>query len=343
VDHQLQSRWQLTRRHVLWAVGIIAFLTVSVFIGYRYGITLWDWIKLLIVPAVIAGGGLWFNRQQRERELEIAREQREQEVAIAERRAQDEALQAYLDQMSHLLLEKKLRNSEEDAEIRALARAHTLRVLRQLDPNRKRNVLEFLYQSKLITRSHRVILLWGANLHRASLQEIFLVEADLSALPREQVSWLDAMVHGDHRLPKVVASGRIDFRETNLLGANLSEASLREADLRNANLRLAILYNTDLRGADLRNANLQEAILSKAFLRGDSLRGADFREAALRGMSLLEAPRLRDANLRGADLSGADLSSAEVKVEHLVDECASLKGATMPNGQKYEDWLKSKD
>jgi hypothetical protein len=48
-------------------------LTVSILIGYRYGITLWDWIKLLVVPAVIAGGGSWFNRQQHERELEIAR------------------------------------------------------------------------------------------------------------------------------------------------------------------------------------------------------------------------------------------------------------------------------
>ena len=60
---------------------------------------------------MIAGGGLWFNRQQRERELgiareqqerelRIAREQRERELGIAERRTQDEALQAYLAQMS---------------------------------------------------------------------------------------------------------------------------------------------------------------------------------------------------------------------------------------------------
>jgi hypothetical protein len=35
------------------------------------------------------------------RELEIAREQREREVEIADRRAQDEALQAHLDQMPH--------------------------------------------------------------------------------------------------------------------------------------------------------------------------------------------------------------------------------------------------
>jgi hypothetical protein len=33
-------------------------------IGYSYGITLWDWANLLIVPAVIAGGGVWFANQR---------------------------------------------------------------------------------------------------------------------------------------------------------------------------------------------------------------------------------------------------------------------------------------
>lgn len=55
---------------------------------------------------MIAGGGIWFNRQQRERELEIASEQRKREVEIAEHRTQDEALQAYLDQISDMLILK---------------------------------------------------------------------------------------------------------------------------------------------------------------------------------------------------------------------------------------------
>jgi uncharacterized protein YjbI with pentapeptide repeats len=40
---------------------------------------------------------------------------------------------------------------------------------------------------------------------------------------------------------------------------------------------------------------------------------------------------LNTANLRGADLRGANLSDAD------------LGGATMPNGQKYEDWLNNKE
>jgi hypothetical protein len=61
VDQEQQSRWQPTRTQLLWAGATAALLTAAVLIGYRYDITLWDWIKLLIVPAVIAGGGLWFN------------------------------------------------------------------------------------------------------------------------------------------------------------------------------------------------------------------------------------------------------------------------------------------
>ena len=58
--------------------------------------------------------------------------------------------------------------------------------------------------------------------------------------------------------------------------------------------------------------------------------------------------------LGGADLSGADLNTADLKGatlgnakgvtnQELEQKAKSLEGATMPNGQKYEDWLKSKD
>jgi len=92
MEQQEQPRRRPTRRQVLWAPGLAAVLAVAVLISYRYDKTLWDWMKLLIVPAVIAGGGLWFNRQQRERELEIAREPRERDVEIADRRAQERSV-----------------------------------------------------------------------------------------------------------------------------------------------------------------------------------------------------------------------------------------------------------
>jgi hypothetical protein len=70
MDDQQKTGEQPTGRLILWIGLSLAVLAIAILIGYRYGITLWDWIKLLIVPGVIAGGGFWFNRQQRERELE---------------------------------------------------------------------------------------------------------------------------------------------------------------------------------------------------------------------------------------------------------------------------------
>jgi hypothetical protein len=51
---------------------------------------------------------------------------------------------------------------------------------------------------------------------------------------------------------------------------------------------------------------------------------------------------LREADLQGASLQGADLREAKVTDEQLA-HASSLKGATMPDGQKYEDWIKDKE
>jgi uncharacterized protein YjbI with pentapeptide repeats len=62
---------------------------------------------------------------------------------------------------------------------------------------------------------------------------------------------------------------------------------------------------------------------------------------------------LSDANLRYTNLSGADLRSANLRNADLTGAKAwtvkqltsakNLERATMPNGQKYEDWLKSRE
>jgi Pentapeptide repeats (8 copies) len=184
---QQEPRWQPTRRQLLWTgatVGLL-LLTIAVVIGYRYDITVWDWLKLLIVPVVIAGGGLWFNRQQRERELEIARQQREQELDISERRTQDEALQAYLDQMSDMLLPNKDRPSLYKARagdsLSSVARARTLTALPRLDEDRKARVVQFLHESGLITKNRPILDLSDTDLSDTDLDGAVLDNADLAA------------------------------------------------------------------------------------------------------------------------------------------------------------------
>jgi uncharacterized protein YjbI with pentapeptide repeats len=77
---------------------------------------------------------------------------------------------------------------------------------------------------------------------------------------------------------------------------------------------------------------------------GALLCGADLAEANLAKADLAKA-NLVDANLVDANLRGAYLYQASLTVswEELERHAKSLEGATIPNGQKYEEWLKSKD
>jgi uncharacterized protein YjbI with pentapeptide repeats len=298
----------------LWAIRLGILLGLLVAIGYSYGVTLWDWIKLLIVPAAIAGAGLWFNTQQREREQQIA-----------DNRAQDDSLQAYLDGMSQLLTDKDLplHSAQPGDSLSTVARARTLTVLGRLDEDRKRSVLQFLYEAgliykgqtilneaDLIERRHRIVRLEQANLIGANLNRAFLHRSDL----REAI-----------------------LRWAILGGANLSRALLSGADLHGS-----FLSNADLSGADLSEANLSEAILAGANLSGAVLSNADLREAILYRTNLHES-LLSNADLSGAELKKTNLSGAWEWTEGQLSEARTLEGATMPDGQKYEDWLKDRE
>ena len=256
----LVGDWRPTPRQVLWAIRIAIILSLLVAIGYVYGITLWDWIKLLIVPAVIAAGGLWFNRQQHERGLEIENE-----------RAQDEALQAYLDQIGQLLLDKErpLRESKEGDEVRILARARTLTVLARLARDRKMSVIQFLYESGLIDDYNGIVDLRGADLSGANM------------------------------------SG------TSLRNANMSNADLSNADLSGVKLSDANLSNADLSGALLYGAKLSEANLSRANLGWTNLRASlGWTEKQLAEAKTFEGTIMPDGQiLRGAETPGGPPSS----------------------------------
>jgi hypothetical protein len=301
VDQQQQSRWRPTRKQVSWTVGIIAVIVGAyIFLRFAYvrewkwtGLvknpdyhnrTLWDWLNLLIIPAVLAAGGLWFNQRQQAR-AEMSETQR----------AQDEALQAYLDKMSDLLIDNDLHKKEGDYdETRVTARAHTLAVLERLDAKRKRTVLLFLREARLINR--------------------------YKYCPRGQEQEVTYYPH-------YVGLGGADLSGAYLEDARLISTSGHEpVSLKEANLKDAVLHCADLRGADLSGADLSGANLNQAKL----------------GQADLPYPELSTANLSGANLSGADLINAEVTKEQLLN-AESLKDATMPNGQKYQDWRKDRE
>ncbi len=184
--------------------------------GFR-GKTLWDWMQLLIIPIALAIGGFALNRLQSNREATRAEQRAQVDRDIATDNQREQTLQSYLDTMSELLLDGKLRTSPEGAEIRSVARIRTLSTLRRLDSNRKGTLLQFLHEARLISTTEQIIDLTTTDLTRADLTRTRLPAATLL--------------------------------KTDLTGAVLKGASLGGATLTGATLTMADLTDADFTGA----------------------------------------------------------------------------------------------
>lgn len=232
-------------------------------IGFQ-GKTLWDWIQLLIVPALLSGGALFFNDRNAKTQLELASDSQ-----------QETALQDYIDDMSTLLLDADLRGSQTGSEPRTVARTRTLSVLRAVDADRARTVLQFLQETQLISITAPVIVMNLAN-----LPEVDLFRTDLSYTDLGGVRLTDAVLT------------EADLIGTNLARADLTTARMSGADFSGANLAGAILANTTLTNANFTGANLTGANLA-----GANLAGAVLTNAQLTDEQLAQAKSLTGATL----------------------------------------------
>jgi uncharacterized protein YjbI with pentapeptide repeats len=376
---QEERRTQQEQSGGLWAAGIffVAFVFLLIVLGGYVqdwewtGFpkrSLWDWLDVLIVPAVLAIGGYWFAEQR-------AKSDRHIEV----QRAQETALQALLDQITHSDTYSELRTAPASGHKRAAVRAKIQTLLLRLDEVRKGILLSSLHGVKLIRKKEITPYEYTKEESEKTGEErwrypiLSLNDIDFSRTELNP----DTKLTFDDLRGIILRSAKLS--RVNLSGANLRNADLRDADLSGAQLRKANqqdseripgefhnevdkakdiggrsasgLWKTDLSGANLSGAKLSRANLGEADLIGanlfnTNLIGADLNSATLIAADLREATllraNLRKANVRGANLRGADLSGAKGRSnEELEQQAYSLEGATMPDGQKYEEWLKS--
>jgi uncharacterized protein YjbI with pentapeptide repeats len=237
-----------------------------------------EWQGFAQVLAIFSGGiaaffGLYLTRQtiRTTRKVEEDRANKAQELETA--RARDAALRACLEQLGRLLTDDKWGTNDQAGgtgdtlrklgrlltghkwgtkdqaggqadTLRNLARAEAVSVLGPLDGPRKRILVRFLYESRLLDKDSP-----GVDLNRAVLRE-----ADLSRLNLSNAA-----------LSGVRLSGA-DLSRATLAGSDLSGSDLRDlrdssnGDLiRSTNLRHANLSGTNLKSADLRGVDLSKA------------------------------------------------------------------------------------
>ncbi len=125
----------LVKRHRVWTllaaaalIGLVVLAVGGYFFGWTWtgfaGNTVWDWLSLLITPVAIGAATIAFTIQQSQRGLAESERQRQFTLQIADIRQQENALEAYLDHISHLLIENDLKQSPPGSAVREAARAH---------------------------------------------------------------------------------------------------------------------------------------------------------------------------------------------------------------------------
>ena|SRR5215203_79330 len=236
------SHTDRTTRRILNFAYALYVVTILVVLAYGYlvmpgwvgvaGKSFWDYLVFLVPLGISVQLALFASMQSSDR-ARIEEERAHRQHTIEEEKAQESAVQTYLDQLASLVAQSGSHTLQESAEVRPLVTARTRMLLNQVDGYRKKNVLQFLYEGRLIQGNPPTVSLRGAD-----LREVNLGYVDLSS-------------------------------------ANLSGANLQRADLTGANLTGARLMDADLKDANLKDANLERTIMPDGQNYDDWLKSKD--------------------------------------------------------------------
>jgi uncharacterized protein YjbI with pentapeptide repeats len=158
-------------------------------------------------------------------------------------RQRQQILDDYFAYISELLLAEHLSQETGLNLARELARTRTLTALRLLDGKRKAQVLQFLYEARLID-ADPIIDLNGADFRDAFLDEATLSKAELRGVYFPGASIRHATLSGADLRGS-------DFSNVDFDGSNLTDVRFVQARLDGADLRTATLKNTDLSEVNL--------------------------------------------------------------------------------------------
>ncbi len=348
---------------------------------------LWDWLALLGIPVLLVILGTQFQSNEKklaeekvkaekeriDEQVQAEKERIDEQVQAERERADEqakaekekttnilneEALQAYIDRMSELLLDKNLKSLSANDSLREaaldVARARTLSVLRRLDMDgeRKGSIIRFLIDAEFINELQLDLSyaklsgtdlnganlsranFYGANFYGANLNGAKLSGANLSGANFYGAKLSGANFYGADLSGAKLSGAKLsganfygaDLSRAYLSGANLNGANFYGANLSSANLSSANLCFANLSGANLCFANLLGAYLSSAKLNGANLSGANFFSA-----------NLSDAKLSGADFNGTKLSNADLTGASLME----AKNLTSEQIKQAKNWDKA--
>ncbi|CAF1163024.1 unnamed protein product [Didymodactylos carnosus] len=235
--------------------------------------------------------------------------QRQEEQQQADTLQKERIFTSYVDDISKLLLTKEVTT---DNKALLYIRTKTLSSLRKLDPERKKHLLFFLYESQLLqydkTKKHSRSIL---NLAGADLNYIYVTKLknfnnlSLPGVDLNHAGYINCHLQNSRFADSTM--NNIKFINSFLLGTRFSRCSLERADFR----------NTTLTQVSFKSAQLRHADFTLAWTKG-----ADFTNADLYGALMIEPQLYAAASLDNARLPNGTF--AKIREENLIANGANL-------------------
>lgn len=205
---------------------------------FHPGKTLWDWLELLIIPALLGAVAWNFSDTQKNKELEISTKQFRENV-----------MKDFITEISQYIKNRSIYEIKDIHFIETI-RINTINTLRILDGEQKGQLIHFLYDSKLIG--------WKGD-YESNYEEILpiiqLKDADLSNIKLSGTYSLEIIEVCDKTNP---------YFNVNLSGIDLSFTNLRNADLHGTQIFSGNFRATNLENADFDKCKLENCIFENA-------------------------------------------------------------------------------
>ncbi|CAF1090495.1 unnamed protein product [Adineta steineri] len=249
-----------------------------------------NWCKLFLsalIPCILGTFTIVFTVQQ-----QVLSQQQHEIDRQNQRDAQREtAFNAYINDISNLLLHT---NHTNKTIFFLYIRTKTLTVLRSLNPERKKYIILFLYESGLLQGT-------GLDLSGAELDNVELIGPyKLDGLYLPSTSWENALI----------------------VNCSLKKAVFRQSRMPNARFINSLLDA----------ASFAETILDKAYFIKTSVGGINFTSASLIHANFLDAEVVQGINFTNADLLHAQFTEKQWLGQRVSTSAHSFRYARLPNG-----------
>ncbi|CAF1518023.1 unnamed protein product [Didymodactylos carnosus] len=242
----------------------------------------------------------------RSKDLEIATFQRQQDIDMAENLQNETIIINYIKEICQLLIENK---NDTNNIIATVIRANTLIVLRRLDPKRKRLIIQFLYEAKLITKDNNPVDLSDAELNNVDFTNSIFNSIKLTGVYLINSTFVNTQLTNSDLSSSYLKQA--NFQYAKITDCNFNYTHLQQAQFSQSNIAYGSFYQSNLTLANFSSCEIFNSTFISADLNSSIFLSCGIDKVDFSSAQLLYTRALM-SNIRSIKIDGSTLFQSTI-------------------------------